>query len=126
MRNFHSVDTFPTYRQLVETGFNAKQAEVLIETFRNLNKEFAESLITKDLFEEKTNEVKSEINDVKGEIELVKKEIEIIKYKIEFMEKGLRQEMEIIKKDLITKLGAIIVASMAFFSVAVPLIQKLL
>lgn len=102
----------PTYRQLVETGFNAKQAEVLIETFRNLNKDFAESLVTKDLFEERTNEVQ--------------KEIEIIKYKIEFMEKGLRQEMEIIKKDLITKLGAIMVASMAFFSVSVPLIQKLL
>ncbi|MFN5352126.1 MAG: hypothetical protein ACK5BE_05910 [Alphaproteobacteria bacterium] len=108
MKNFYSVDTFPTYRQLVETGFKPKQAEVLIETFRHLNNEFAANLVTKELFEERMADLVKQINALSHRMD------------------SFEQKLEILKKDLIIKLGGIIFASMAFFSVAVPYIQKIL
>jgi peptidoglycan hydrolase CwlO-like protein len=125
-----TIDTFPTYRQLKSAGFTEVQAEVLIESFRNLNEELAKGFVTKEEFntaidelkaqiQEIRAELKSEISDVKSEL---KSEILQLRNEIATNKLELNSKTDLLGKELAIKIGYMLAASIGLIVVLTKLV----
>ena len=109
-----SFDTLSYAKKLREAGVPEQQAEVHAQAVQTL---LEERLATKqdiELVRRDTKELDSrllqEIGGVRNEIELLWREIELLRREIKELESRMVQKIELVRKDVLIKLGAIVVA----------------
>jgi hypothetical protein len=74
------IDTLKTVNQLVDSGFEGKQAKTLVSIFNECLNNQLGRLATKDDSDRTFKECKAEINEVKIEIKKINAEIKTIKW----------------------------------------------
>ena len=74
------IDTLKTVNQLVDSGFEGKQAKTLVSIFNECLNTQLGRLATKDDLDRIAKECKSEINEIKIEIKTINTEIKTIKW----------------------------------------------
>ena len=124
------VDTFPTYKRLLSVGITDKQAEVFIQSLRDLNEEFAKELVTRDEFNRKIDEILKKIEElameVKGlsgqytilsqqvekntnDIADIKKEMAEIKAELKQFKVEIALQFQVLEQSIIIKMGGMLV-----------------
>ncbi len=93
----HTFDTHKYIKELQETGFKEKQAEVIVKSLLESRDNDFSQLSTKQDIELVRSELKQEIVTTKQDLESVRSEL---KQEIELLRSEVKQDIAVIKKDI--------------------------